>query len=243
MSALFFIKILTNCKNMAKKYPPGYVKNPKKVAAGKARAEKGIKDSTGKYVSKTFENELARTLLANKGIDVSKVKPDQDEKIKKLLDDAGVTKKEIKQMYLNAPDFFDDLKKTLKLTGTMKDGNQVEKVIDEYKGKFLIIDTPEGTPRPVSKTEIKLELIKFKQFLSGKINVVDFGLSPILSVFEGTATYHIPNVELLLQELKSSLNVSTDKQLKKKDGTEVMEAINNILKEWGFSEYIVIYVS
>ena len=237
---------------MAKKKPikptkpaiikPVKVKDPKKVAAGKARAATAIKNEKGQYVSKIFTNEIKKTLLASKKIDVSKIAPDQTSKIDDLLKEAKLTQKEVKKFYDKNKPIFDDLLTFGKLKGTSKNSNQIGKVIDQYKGKFFL-DRGNGKIKEVSAAQMKYELTRFKNALSSNLNLVDFSLNPTFSI-DGNITLKIPNTKKFFNDLKTYFGVKTIEELEDFDGAEIMEAAENILKGYYNNEPdLTLYIS
>lgn len=216
-------------------------RDEKKSIAGKKRASTGIRNERGQYVSKIFANEVKKTLLATKRVDVSKVNADQSTKIDSLLKDAKVTPAQVKRFYEQNKEIFEDLKTFGKLKGTSKNSNQIEKGIDEYKGKIFINDG--GKVKEVTKSEAKLKLIKFKSFLSSNINVVDFTLKPTFDI-DGKMTLNLPEPKKLLQDLKTFFGVKTTEELEEFSGVEIMEALEEILSEmYGEESDLTIYAS
>lgn len=228
---------------MAKKYPKGYIKNPAKVAAGKARAAAAIKDKSGRYVSKIFETEVKKTFLATKKVDVSKIAADKTEVVNQLLKDAGITQKEIKKFYDTHQFIFDDMVKNARLKGTSKNSNQLEKALTEYKGK-VIIDYGNGKVKEVTAIKADMELKKFKQFLSSELNVVDFTIHPTFD-FDGKMTLQVPDAKKLVKDLREYFGLEKDQDFDDIEGAELTDAIKNILQGiYGEDETdIVIYAS
>lgn len=219
---------------------PERIKDAKKVAAGKVRAATGIKEN-GKYITKIFSNEIARTLLAEKNINVSNVHADQTEKIEQLLKEAKLTKKEIKNFYEQRKDIFDDLKLFGSIKGTAKNSNNMEKILDTYKGKIFINNGEEV--KEVSKGTAKYELVKFKNFLSSTLNVVEIAYLPVFST-SGEMTINIPDGKQLFENLKLYFGVTNKKSLDEIDGDDLMKAIEEILKDlYNDETNIIIYVS
>jgi len=215
--------------------------NEKKSEGGKKRASTGIRNERGQYVSKIFANEIKKTLLATKRVDVSKVNADQSTKIDSLLKDAKVTPLQVKKFYEKNKEIFEDLKTFGKLKGTSKNSNQIEKGINEYKGKVFINDG--GKVKEVSKSEAKLQLIKFKSFLSSNINVVDFTLKPTFDI-DGKMTLNLPDPKKLLKDLKTYFGVTTNDELEEFSGVEIMEALEQILSDmYGEESDLTIYAS
>lgn len=212
---------------MAKKYPPGYIKNPAKVAAGKARAAGAIKDKTGKYVSNIFFNEVAKTVLATKKVNTSKIESDQTREINQLLKDAKVSKKEIADFYNKHQYVFENLMQKGTLKGTQLFADKLKKKIENYKGKILI-NKGNGKTVEVSKTESLYQLAKFQQYLSDNINVVAFSIKPTLTV-DGKMILQIPDAKKLVKDLKEYFGAKNIDELSDFSGTEITEAIQDIL--------------
>lgn len=212
-----------------------------KSEAGKKRASTGIRNERGQYVSKIFSNEIKKTLLATKRVDVSKVNSDQSAKIDELLKGAKVTPLQVKKFYEKNKEIFEDLRTFGKLKGTSKNSNQIEKAINDYKGEILIND---GTKvKTVNKSEAKLLLTKFKSFLSSNINVVDFTLNPMFDI-DGKMTLNLPDPKKLLKDLKTYFGVTTTEELDEFSGPEIMEALETILSDmYGEETDLTIYAS
>jgi hypothetical protein len=229
-------------KVIAKKSAPKVerIKDEKKVKAGKVRQATGIKDSSGRFVSKIFTNEIKKTLLATKKVDVSKIKSDQSETIDKLLKDAKVTPKQIKSFYEKNKQIFEDLNTFGNLKGTSKNSNQIEKAIDKYKGKILIND---GTGfKEVTKTEAKFQFANFKQLLSSNINVVEFYVKPTLSI-NGTMKINLPEPKEFRKKIKKYFEITNLKDLDNFTAEEISEAIKEILEEMFDEPDIVVIIS
>lgn len=219
---------------------PVRIKDAKKVAAGKVRAATGIKEN-GKYISKIFSNEVARALLSTKKIDVSKVKADNTKKINELLKEAKLTPAQVKKFYDQNKKIFDDLKTFGKIKGTSKNSNQMEKILTDYKGKIFLNDGK--TVKEVTPAQAKFELIKFKNFLSSTINVVDFSFLPTFDI-SGEMTINLPNAKRLLKDIKTSFGVKNDEELNDFTGSEIMEVIQSLLKfYYGDEPDLTIYAS
>ena len=219
---------------------PVKIKDAKKVAAGKVRAATGIKEN-GKYVSKIFSNEVAKTLLATKKINVSKVHADNTEKIKELLKEAKLTPAQVKKFYEKNKTIFEDLKTFGNIKGTAKNSNQMENILETYKGKIFINDGEEI--KEVSKGAAKYELVKFKNFLSSTLNVVEIAYLPVYNI-SGEMTINIPNGKELFERLKLIFGVKSKKELDEIDGSDLMEAIKEILNDiYNGEPNIIIYVS
>lgn len=214
---------------------PIHIKNPKKVAAGKARAATAIKDKQGKYIGKFLYNEVARIALAIKGNDVTKVNADNTKEIAALMRNSGVSTKEVKELYENNPIAFEDIIERGNITGTSKNSNQTEKSIDNFKGDFYL------NGMHVNKTKMKKALLDFKQFLSVNLNVVDFTLRPVLS-YAGELHYNIPDIRKLIKGVMNYFEVDNVDELSQFDVAEMTDAIADVLSEMGF-ENIVIYSS
>jgi hypothetical protein len=216
-------------------------KDSLKVKAGKQRSSTGIRDKNGRYVSKIFTNEVKKTILATKKIDVSKINPDQTEKIDKLLKEAKVSAKEIKRFYEKNQFIFEDLLEKGKLKGTSKNSTQIENTIENYKGKIFINDGK--NIKEYSKSDAKLLLVSFKSFLSDNINVVDFTLKPTLTL-DGTLTINIPDSKKLLKDIKTYFGVTNKADLEDFTGAEIMEALEDILNGYyGEESDLIIYAS
>jgi len=212
-----------------------HIKDPKKVAAGKARAASAIKDSSGRYVSRILYNEIAKITLAVKGVDVSKLSGEQTKKITSLMSEAKVTAKDVKNLYEKNPVIFEDMINTGKITGTNKNSNQIEKSITDFTGT-IYVNGKEST-----QAEAKRDLMHFKQYLNSTINVVDFTIKPKLS-FDGKMYVDIPPVKDIMKFLKERFDVKTIAELSDYEGGEITEALQEFFED--NDEYdIVIYAS
>lgn len=218
---------------MKKPTPIKHIKDPKKVAAGKARAASAIKDKQGKYISKLLYNEVARVALAIKGNDVSKINAEQNTKIAAMMRDAKVTAKEVKELYTNNPIAFESIIENGNITGVSRNSNQVEKSITDFTGIIHI------NGKEVSKAKAKKMLMEFKQYLSINLNVVDFTIRPILS-FDGVMSYEIPDVKKLTMDVLEYFDLEHTSELDEIEGAELTDAIASILDGTG---NIVIYSS
>lgn len=204
--------------------PPAHIKNPAKVAAGKARAASAIRDSKGHYVSPILYNEITKVVLAVKGQDVSKISADQSKKIAAVMSEAKVSAKQIKEFYESNRQVFKDMIDNGEVTGTPKNSNQIEKAINEYKGHI------EVGGKEMTAAKAKYELMKFKQFLSVNLNVVDFTIKPQLS-FDGKMKIDIPNAKELISDLLEYFGVDNVEGLDDIDGAEITKAIAELLGE------------
>jgi hypothetical protein len=224
-------KKLSSNNKKSKNFAPDKVikaKDPKKVLAGKMRQATGIKDASGKYVSKIFTNEIKKTLLATKKVDVSKIAPDQSDKIDQLLKEAKISPKQIKSFYTKNKEIFDDLKTFGKLKGTSKNSNQIEKTIDTYKGKIFLNNGKEVIE--VSKAEAKFNFLNFKNLLSSNINLVEFYVRPTLSL-DGTMTINLPDAKEFRKKIKEYFGITNLKQLEEIEPAEIQEAVQKILQD------------
>lgn len=220
---------------------PAKQKDPKKVLAGKIRAQNSIKDSSGKYVSKIFTNEVKKTILATKKIDVSKIHPDNSKKIDQLIKEAGINPEQIKKFYEKNQFIFENLKKQGKLKGTWRNSNQIEKAIRDYKGTIFINDGKKI--KEVSKAEAIFQVMNFKQNLSSRMNVVDFTIRPELSL-DGILTLKIPDSKKLLQAVKKKAGVKNLSELDELTGEELMKAVSEALTDfYGKEKDINIFIS
>lgn len=209
------------------------IKDPKKVAAGKARAASAIKDSGGRYVPKILVNEVTKILLATKGQDVSKIAADQTKKITALMADAKVSAKEVAAFYKQNKEIFEDVINNGELTGTPRNSNQLTKSLEDYKGVI------EVNGKQTTAAKAKYKLMQFKQYLSANINVVDFTIQPQLS-FDGKMKLEIPNPQRLVKDLLQYFGAKNVDELEDFSGAEITEAIREILGE---DSPIIIYAS
>ena len=220
---------------------PTKTKDSKRVEAGKKRDSGAIRDEKGRFISAVLSNEIKKTVLATKKIDVSKINSDQTEKINQLLKEAKVTPQQVKKFYQKNQDIFEDIVTRGELKGTSKNSNQIEKAIREYKGKIFVND---GTgPKEVSKEKAIYQITRLKSFLSDNINVVDFTVLPVLSL-DGKMKLNIPNPQKLLKDIKEYLGAKTTEDLEEFSGAEIMEALSEILNGTYQDEPdIIIYAS
>lgn len=226
---------------MAKKYPPGYVKNPKKVAAGKARAANAIKNAKGQYIPKIFQSEIERTFAAIKlNIDVSKIPQGNIEKVSAIIKNAKVSKKEIKDFYEKNPLAFENLIETGALKSTNKSTSQLENVIAEYKGKIFVFDGTDTLPQ--SKAEVKYRMLKFLQYIKTYANAVELKFKPTYTI-DGKLTVNIPNEQLFLKKLKEYFDVTSFKDFNDFTSEEMNEAIASVLEEIYDGEPDIVIIS
>lgn len=209
------------------------IKDPKKVAAGKARHSLAIRDSKGKFISPILYNEIAKIVLASNGKDVSKINAEQTSKITELISISKITKAQIKDTYESNRKTFNDIIKNGEITGTSRNSNQIEKTISDFKGDIFINE------KKVNKSQAKMQVVRFKQFLSVNINVVDFTVKPTLT-FDGKIKFNIPNVRKLVKDLMEYFGVENVDGLEDISGAEISEAIADLL---GDDSGIVIYAS
>lgn len=202
-------------------------KNPKKVLAGKMRQATGIKNSSGRYVSKIFINEIKKTILSTKKVDVSKIHSDQSDKINKLLKDSKISPKEVKKFYEQNKEIFEDLNTFGKLKGTSKNRNQIDKAIDKYKGKMFVNNGTEL--KEVLKVDLKYQLANFNQLLSSNINLVDFVLRPTFSI-DGTMTINLPDIKDFRKKIKKHFGITNMKSLEDFETADIIEGLQTILK-------------
>ena len=230
-----------SAKKSTPQQAPERIKDAKKVLAGKIRQAGAIRDKTGKFANPILVNEIKKTLLATKKVDVSKINADQTAKINELLKDAKIKPEQVKKFYEQNKKVFDDLQTFGKLKGTSKNSNQIEKALTDYKGKIFINNGKKIIE--VTKSEAKLKLISFKSFLSNNINVVDFTIKPTLSI-DGTLTINLPDEKKLLKDLKKFFGVTKTEDLEDFTGEEITEAIQEILNGMYDDEPdIIIYAS
>lgn len=230
-------------KVIAKKTAPKIerIKDEKKVKAGKVRQSTGIKDSKGRFVSQIFTNEVKRFILASKKFDVANINADQTEKFNQLLKEAKITPKDLKKYYEKNKEIFEDLKLFGKLKGTSKNSNQIDKAIDNYKGKILINDG--SGPKQVTKEEAKYLFAHFKQILKSNINVVEFYVRPIFTT-DGTITINLPEPKKFKQLLKKKFGLKNLKELESIESADISIAIKEILEElYGEESDIFIIIS
>ena len=205
------------------------VKDQKKVDAGKVRQSTGIKNEKGQFVSKIFTNAIKQTILATKKIDVSKINSDQTAKIDELIKEAKITPLQIKRFYDQNKDIFTDLNTFGKLKGTSKNKNQLDKAIENYKGKIFVNNGLEK--KEVSKVELKFQVAQFNQLLSSNINLVNFILKPTLSI-EGTMQFNLPDVKDFRKKIKERFEITNMKQLDEFETADVSEVLQELLKDY-----------
>ena len=212
-----------------------------KRKAGLIRQENAIKDDNGKFINKYYENEIARLLLAGKNVDVSKLHSDQTEKFAALLKAAGVTKKDLKDFFISNKDLFADMVKKGTLIGTSKDSADLEEIIENFKRKIFVNDGTGNKETP--KIEASMLLKMFQQALATNCNAADFAIFLQFS-FDGDLIINIPNVETLMKEVKTLLNVENDNDILLTDPGERSEAIEAALnKMYDGDPLIIVYIS
>jgi len=217
------------------------VKDQKKVDAGKVRQATGIKNEKGQFVSKIFTNAIKKTILATKKFDVSKINADQTAKIDELIKEAKITPLQIKRYYDQNKDIFEDLNTFGKLKGTSKNKNQIDKAIDNYKGKIFVNNGLEIIE--VSKVELKFQLAQFDQLLSSNINLVNYILKPTMSI-EGTMQFNLPDVKDFRKKIKDRFEITNMKQLDEFETADVSEILKELLQDYfGKETDIVLIIS
>lgn len=220
---------VTSTKKTAPPVQVERVKNEAKVKAGKIRQAGAIKDERGRFASKYFVNEVKKTILATKKIDVSKINSDQTEKIDKLLQDAKVKPEQIKKFYDANKEIFEDLKQKGKLKGTSKNSNQIETAIRNYKGKLIVIDE-NGNEKELTSAQVNYKLIRLKNALQSNINAVDFSIRPTLTL-DGKMILKIPSATAVLKGLREKLGLTSKQSFDEVDSLEIAEALDELLKE------------
>lgn len=226
---------------MAKKYPPGYIKDPKKVSAGKARAANAIRNKKGQYIPRIFQSEIERTFAAIKlNIDVSKISQGNIEKVNAIIKNAKVSKKEIKDFYEKNPIAFENLIETGALKSTNKSTSQLENVIADYKGKIFVFDGTETVMQ--TKAQAKYRILKFLQYIKTYANAVELKFKPTYTI-DGKLTINIPNEQLFLKKLKEYFDVTSFKDFNEFTSEEMNEAIASVLEEIYNGEPDIVIIS
>jgi hypothetical protein len=219
---------MSRVKNISKKSAPAKAKDPKKVAAGRARAEQALKDSKGRYVSSTLAGEIQRIYLARQKVNVSKVKPDNKKEITRLMKENNITAKDVAEFYSEKPDIINQMIETGTTRGTALNSGNTKKGIDQYKGK-LFIDRGNGDIKQVTKAQLLLHIDRFKQFITSNMNAADFSVNPILS-FDGRATYQIPRAADFSKYLKEYFDIKNLEELEDFTADEINEAVTEFIK-------------
>jgi hypothetical protein len=228
-------------KNISKKSAPGRVKDSKKVAAGKARAEQALKDAKGRYVSQTLAGEIQRIYLATKKINVADIKPDNKKKLTEVLRENKITGKQVAEFYKQNKEIFEDVILKGTIQGTSTNSNNTKKAIDKYTGQ-LFVDRGNGDIKKVTKAQLKLHIDRFKQAVSANLNAIDFSVNPLLT-FDGKATYQIPRASDLYAYLKEYFGIKNLEELEEFTGAEINEAVNEFLQGLYKKPMIVLYLS
>ena len=214
-----------------------------KRKAGLVRQENAIKTPTGKFASKFLENEILRNLLAakNTGIDTTKINSDNNKKFKELAEQAGVTKKELKNFYEQNKKVFEDTIKNGTLKTTSKNADALEELLDTFKQKVFVND---GTGKTeVTAIEAKKMLKQFVQKLATHCNAADTVFFPLLT-FDGDLIINIPNAKKFGDMLKAALGVEKLSDIGEMESAGISEAIQSVLEElYGNNTQIIVYIS
>lgn len=225
---------------MKKQTTPQRIKDPKKVAAGKARAAQAIRLPGGKFAGKIYESEVKRTLLSESGYDVSRLSPDQFTKINTLFNEAGLTKKDAKEFHDKTPLAFADLVEQGNIKGTSRSADNTLKDLKDYSGK-IFIDSGDGI-KQVSAMQARAEIKQFSQYVSIYANAVAIALNPTYTL-DGKTIYRIPDKQVFLKKLKEYFDVTNYKDLEDQDADDMNEAIESILSDMGMNDDMTIISS
>jgi hypothetical protein len=208
--------------------------------AGKIRAKSALRDNKGRFTTNIFKREVLKTIAAKKGFDVSKDERQRDKAvIDEVIKKAGITNAELNREYKKNIDFFSDMIENGTVTTTFKNSNQIEADINSYKGKFQILRN--GERINVTKTEIKLELKKFKQFIASNMNASDFSQKIKLS-FDGKMILQLPDLKKFRDEHREEISELMD-EMNEPDSTSMQDYVDLLTDEFDESEDIIIYVS
>ena len=208
----------------------------KKVLAGKKRASLSLRDSKGRFTTNLFKREVIKTVLAKKGIDVSQDEKQKDRSnINEIIKASGITQTELNKEYKQNIDFFSNLIENGAITTTFKNANQIEKDVNNFKGSFII--TRKGENIKVTKNEMKLELAKFKQFISSTVNASDYS-QKIKITFDGKMIINIPDIKKMRRNIKDDFDDGFE------DDSETMQqVIDYMTDEFDDNDDIIIYGS
>lgn len=200
-----------------------------------------LRDERGRFVSKLFSEQVTRALAAQKGVEnfTGEGKGQRTKKLSEVKKEAHITPRELFTFYDTNKPVFLEMLRTGTVKGMSRNSNQIEKDLSNYKGKVFV------NGKEVSATEAKLDVLKFKQFLSNTINVVDFTVKPKLS-FSGEMFLDIPNPAKITRDLMRYFDVDSVDNLNEFTGAEITEALGEILEgdDYGIDEEdLVIYAS
>lgn len=221
---------VTSTKKTAPPVQIERVKNEAKVRAGKIRQANAIKDERGRFASKFFVNEVKKTILATKKIDVSKIASDQTDKIDQLLKEVKVKPEQVKKFFEQNKEIFENLKERGALKGTSKNSNQIENTLKNYKGKFVVIDE-NGNEKEFTQAQVKYKLVRLKNALQSSINAVDFSIRPTLTL-DGKMILKIPSATAVIKGLREKLGLTSKQSFDEVDSLEIAEALDELLKEF-----------
>ena len=234
-----FISVTKAVAKPTKKQPVQKDKDPKKVKAGKIRAQTAIKIK-GKYASKILVNEVKRAILATKKVDVSRLHADNSKKIEELIKEAKITPAQVKKFFESKKFVFEDMLEKGGLTGTSKNSNQIEEAIEKYKGK-IYLRNEKKKEKEDKKGNAKLEILTFINGCKSEFNCVDVAFAPFLS-FGGKMIINLPNLEKFLKDLRKELELKQDEEISDKDGAEISTAIEKILTRYYGKEHGITFI-
>lgn len=204
----------------------------------KQNAKYRLRDERGRFVPKIFNEQVIRSLAAQKNVSNFKGegKAVKEKKVNEIIEEAKISPKELHSFYKQNNDLFLDMLHTGSLKTLPQNSGQLEKTLSKYKGEIIL------NGESVTRAEAKLALLTFKQALSTEINAVDFTIQSELS-FDGKMSINIPSPKHIIKELVEYFGVESPDGLDEFTGAEITEALGEILnKEYGEGE-IVIYAS
>lgn len=214
-----------------------------KRKAGLVRQSTAIKYDNGKFANQYFINEISRALLASKGNNVAKIPSDNTKKFAELLKNADVKKEDLKEYFLQNKETFADTLKNGTLTGTSKDSDDLETILDTFKRKIFVNNGNGEGKKEVTAIEAKMLLKQFKQKILTTCNAADFAM-PLKFTFDGELILNIPDVKILMDKIKEKLDLTNQKNIIDTDPAERSDAIENSLDEMYENDHdIIIYLS
>jgi hypothetical protein len=214
-----------------------------KIKAGKARAAKGIKDNSGKYISNTLQQEVIKGLAASKGVS-SRTEKNKSKRIEVIKQEAKITDKELKKFYEINRESYDRIIKTGSLKEVTRNSDQIENDINNYKGKIYI--NRNGQKIKVSKSEAIQEVVKFKQYLASHFSTVEIVITPELT-FDGRMILPIADAKKLYKDMKEKLGVNNmddmSDAIADMDGPELNELLSEIFEDEGYDEGDIVVIT
>lgn len=205
--------------------------NPK-VKAGKKRAKLSLRDSKGRFTTNVFKREVIKTILAKRGINVSKDQTKKDRaEVDRVIKEARITQTELNKEYKKNIDIFSEMIYSGGLLSSWRNFNQILSDIEKYNGRFGIRPTNREPWEIVTKDLAKLRVRQFKQLISSHLDASDFTMKYLLT-FDGTLVLTIPDMKPLRKQAK---------EIESEEDTD--DFFEEVTKGYDYGEDIIIYRS